>query len=150
MDMVPTNDVVPRPSTLFGGDSVTINQGDGNTLNLIKADFTPGRTTDTSMLTLATFDGYAAKTSTITPNVGRDPSNGDFLVEIPAPAGGWVFEVTGLTGLPQTIYGVTVTGVDSSDTWASAKFPVPVVLTTVGDLVRVDSVTFRLRNAAMG
>ena len=50
--------------TLFAADTTFLADATGNKLVLLKADFTPDENLDLADLTLADFDGYAAKTPT--------------------------------------------------------------------------------------
>jgi len=150
MRVKPTNNIIPRPMALLADDSLTINQGDGNLVHLVKEPFTPAATTATVSLTMADFTGSAALTSTITPNASRDPLSGDQVVTIPPPAGGWYWEATADTLLPQTIYGVAVSGSDSGFTWGSFLLDDPIEISEIGDSVALDSVQFRLAAGALG
>src|SRR6266404_3262845 len=80
---------------------------------LFKAPFTPMPDLDpvAMLLTQADFDGYVANgisSATGTQNTALDPLTSDYLLQLKLPVGGFRWETTGTTNLPQTIYGFGV------------------------------------------
>jgi len=95
-------------------------------------------------LQLADFDGSAA----LEPGVGAqdeglDPSNNDAIVTMLAPAGGWRWETTGDTNLPQTIYGFALLDHAGTLLLAAETLPTPITLTGVNQQIDIGSVTLR-------
>jgi hypothetical protein len=94
-------------------------------------------------LTAADFDGYAAIAS---PNaagqVAVDPVTGDQIVTVNEAAGGWRWETTGLTNLPQTIFGFALTNAAGAVLLAIEALPVPVTLTASGQEINIGTAKF--------
>jgi len=96
-------------------------------------------------LTKATFDGYADKAAGASPfAVGIDPVTGDQIITINEPAGGWRWETTGVTNLPQTIYGFALANAAVNLIHGAQLLDNPVPLSASGEEVNLGSVTFRL------
>lgn len=77
-----------------------------NRVALVSAPFTPDEDLVYADLTLANFDGSTAKTVALgAMQVGMDPVTGEQRITVPDIVGGWRWETTGITNLPQTIYG---------------------------------------------
>lgn len=94
-------------------------------------------------LTLATFDGYADKAAGASPfAVGVDPVTGDQIITINEPAGGWRWETTGLTNLPQTIFGYALANGAVNLIHAAQLLNEPIPLTVVGEEVNLGTVKF--------
>jgi len=107
----------------------------------VKVPFTPGKQTLLSSLTSANFDGMAILTGDAVAAVEfTDPTDGKQKIRIPEPAGGWNWLTSGLTALPQTIYGVKVTSADISFIGCQ-KLAADVILTAsnqgfgIGDII---------------
>lgn len=117
---------------------------------LFKAPFVPLPSTLLADLTLADFDGYAPEAvDSATAQVFTDPNTGEQIIQLMEPAGGWHWETTGVTNLPQTIYGFGVTNHLNTDLWGSDLLPAPIVLTASGQGIDIDQVRFRLSASAL-
>lgn len=122
------------------------------TVALIKSPFTPGQATLDGLASTdeADFDGYAQKDgSAATRKVDIDPATGDVLVTVLPPAGGWRWETSGNTNLPETIYGMalmkgTVGAIFPDAVIASEVFTAPVTFTNNPQQLTVQDVKFRL------
>lgn len=117
---------------------------DGNVVALIKAAFTPSEEIVLADLSLANFDGSTPiEAGTGTQPEGLDPNTNDALITILPPAGGWRFETTGTTNLPQTIYGYALLSNDLATLFATEQLAETVTLTAVNQVVELPSVGFR-------
>lgn len=127
------------------------------TVALIKSPFTPGQATLDGLVAgdQADFDGYAQKAAAAaTRKVDIDPATGDILVTILPPAGGWRWETTGDTHLPETIYGAallqgTVGAIFPDSVIASEVFNSSVTFTGHPQQLVVPEVKFRIPNGAI-
>jgi len=117
---------------------------------LFQNNLVPTPATVIGDLTPCNFDGYAplAKDAA-SPSVATDPATGDKIVRIPDPAGGWTWLTTGVTNLPQTVYGYALTDGTGADLYGVTLFDTPVVLTGAGQEVVVGDVTYRLLRAGV-
>jgi hypothetical protein len=105
-----TDVLAARFANLVAADVTTLDAALNVKILLSKSAFTPGPGTAVGSITEADFDGYAPlEKDAAAPNVYTDPATGDFIIEIPPPAGGFSFETTGVTNLPQTIFGWLLT-----------------------------------------
>lgn len=113
-----------------------------NLVRLISAPFTPSEDLAVGDLTFADFDGSTAIACPLEEaQVGIDPNTGQQVLTVYEPAGGWRFEVTGLTNLPQTIYGFALLTAASAALIAVATLAEPVDLTAVGQEINLDKLT---------
>lgn len=148
----PTQTVLTRLSTLLGADTVTF--AGAVSVFLLKVPFAPSPQLTFVADDEADFDGYAIITRTAaTRPTAFDPFTGDRLVTVTPPAGGWLWETTGATDLPQTIYGWGL-GADTAGIGGTllgaALFPAPVVLTDTDQQVTVPEVIAKILAGAMG
>jgi hypothetical protein len=107
-------------------------------MKLVKAAFAPAEDIAFAGLTYADFDGSTPIVcGTGTQPVGIDPATQDQKITIKAPAGGFRWETSGITNLPQTIYGYAL--VDNADAvlLAMALLPTPLLLTEIGDEINL-------------
>jgi hypothetical protein len=104
--MTPTDDVRLLIGTLLAA-AVPLDQATAlNRVGLVMAPFVPSGNLAYADLTFATFTGATPKTVALgAQQVGIDPVTGDQIITIVEPAGGWRFQATASTNLPQTIYG---------------------------------------------
>jgi len=118
-------------------------------VRLVKAPFTPSEALEVADLDFADFDGSTPKTW---PSLawGFEPSSGQRVITFGTPAGGWRWETTGVTNLPQTIYGVAAINTDTNEVMFSQMFTTPVVLAIVNEYVLIDSLQFRFQVGYMG
>jgi len=144
--MLPTKAVRLRLGTLLSTDTTTLNQAaNANHVSLIKAPFVPSENLLPADLTVADFDGFADLLQTLgAALVGVDPVTGDQVVTITAPAGGWRWITTGLTNLPQSIYGFALFDKTHANLWATILLPTPIVLQDVGQQIELGDITLTL------
>jgi len=117
----------------------------GNQMALVMAPITPGEGLTFADLTLATFDGSTPIVcGTGTQPSGEDPFSGAEVVSIKVPAGGFRWETTGLTNLPQVIYGYVLLDNALAVLLASAAFESPITLTEVGQVIEGLTATMQL------
>jgi len=134
-----------KMAQLLAADAATLAPAaDGNMVVLIKAAFTPTEITALADLTLADFDGSTEIECGIgTQPEGLDPNNSDAIISILPPAGGFRFETTGVTNLPQTIYGFALLNNALTVLYGCEQLDTPVVLTGVNQVIELPNVNFR-------
>lgn len=149
--MIPTQAFLDRIGVAIGADTACF--ADPTTflkVTLVKTAFTPGTELVLGDVTVADFDGSTAlHAADATPAVFRDPQNGDQIVQASDPAGGWHWQTTGSTNLPQTIYGYIVTDHTGANLQGSVLFDTPLVLNGVGQGVDVPAVQVRITALAI-
>jgi hypothetical protein len=139
--MIPTQVILNALQTLLASDTTTLAAATALNVHLIKAPFAPGPTTDFTTLIEADFAGYAAiGAGTGVQQMYRDPVTAELVVQMKEPAGGWHWQATGGTHLPQTIYGWVLTDHTNAVTYASELFTDPITMQASGDGVDVDQV----------
>lgn len=117
---------------------------------LIKAAFTPSPELVIGDLSEANFDGYATlHAASAATQVFTDPETGERIIQVREPAGGWHWETTGTTGLPQSIHGFALAKADKSVLYGTEAFDEPIVLNGTDQGVDVDQVRFRLPSGFM-
>lgn len=93
----------------------------------------------------ADFDGYAPIPSgTGVQQSFIDPLTGSRVVQLKEPAGGWHWVTTGVTLLPQSIYGWYVTNQAGTIVLASSRFSNPIPLTAIGQGIDLAQVRFEM------
>jgi len=145
--MQPTLEIFNQLTILLAADTATIAPAaNPPKLKLSKAAFTPNQNNVPADFTEADFDGYAPIAAIVgAQNVGVDPLTQERLVEMKIPAGGWRWVVTGLTNLPQQIFGAYLTDNAGAIVFGAALFDGPITLDNLPQVVEVGSVTFRFR-----
>lgn len=143
--MTPVQILLTAISTAVGADAAKL-AGDVSVCLMTNA-FAPGPDTTFIGANEATFDGYApiVKTAATRPTA-FDPATGDRILTIPPPAGGWIWETTGPTNLPQTITGFAVyTGAAgmAGTLLACQRLPSNVVLTAADQQVSINDPMLR-------
>lgn len=134
-----------RIAALLGADTVTLNAASKPEMILVQAPFTPGIDLVAGDLTECTFDGYApigADTVSINPFI--DPATGNWILRCPAPAGGFNWETTGITNLPQFVYGKALVNAAGTVLYGAELFPEVVELTAAGQGVQGGDAKFTL------
>jgi len=92
-------------------------------------------------LTFATFDGstpIACGTGTQPEALDRNSNNA--VISIKPPAGGFRFETTGTTDLPQTVFGFALLNDDSTVLLAAESLLEPITLSAINQLVQLPPV----------
>lgn len=142
----PVQAFLDRLAVLVQTDTTFLDQAaDALLVHLSKSAFTPGPSRVIGDFTEADFDGYAAlEAGTGTPQRFLDPVTGLWMVQILEPVGGWNWITTGLTNLPQTIYGCYLTLNDGTTLVGCQRFGTQVVLTTEPQGINIDQVAVAL------
>jgi len=143
--MIPTLAIREKAMQLLAADTATLAPAaNACKASLIREPFTPLESLALGDLTLADFDGSTALLAgTGTQPEGLDPATSDSIITILAPAGGWRWETTGVTNLPQTIYGVALTDNGITTLFATAALATPITLTATNQVVNLDALTLR-------
>jgi hypothetical protein len=119
-------------------------------VRLAKVNFSPGSQLIPANFTQADFDGYAKLDAVLgEAQIFFDPTSGLTQIQLNEPAGGWHWETTGLTFLPQTIYGFYVTTNGAAVLIGCALFTPSLPLTIVGQGIDIDQVRFTLVAGAL-
>lgn len=147
--MVPSQFLLNRLQTLLAGDTTTFNAPTAMKAHLAQAAFTPGPALTLASFTEATFTGYAALAAGVGTGQTFNDVTGGRVVQALEPAGGWHWQATGTTGLPQTIYGWYLSDNGNTQLYASGLFVTPIVLTQTGDAVDVPQVRVTIATTAM-
>jgi len=143
--MIPTLAVRESMSQLLAADTATLASVTANKVALVKEQFTPSESLALEDLSLADFDGSTPiDCGTGTQPEGLDPINTDSIISIKPPAGGFRFETSGITNLPQTIYGFCLHNNAGNTLLGAALLPGgPVTLTAVNQVLLLPPLTFR-------
>jgi len=131
---------------LLAADTTTLAPATGNKIALINDDFVLDENLTYADLSKADFDGSTPIVlgSGAQP-VGIDPVTGEQIITMLEPVGGLRWETTGVTNLPQTIYGYAVFKNGSpNNLYGIAKLPTPITLTAAGQEINLDKATFRI------
>lgn len=139
--MLPTRTVRQRIGTLLAADASSLAPAtDANKIALVQNDFTPNQDLVAANLDLADFDGSTPIAgATGAQQTGLDPVTGQQIITIKDPAGGYRWITTGVTNLPQTIYGFALLSNDLSTLIAMEKLTEPVTLTASGQVINLGS-----------
>lgn len=112
-----------------------------NKIALIKTAFSLEESLVAADLDRADFDGSTALAGVVgAQQCGIDPVTGDQVVTIKPPAGGYRWETTGDTNLPQTIFGYALYSNDLATLIAAEVFATPKALTDVGQEITLPAV----------
>jgi len=133
--MVPSRAIDASVAELLAADTNNLSQA-ANALKVfpIKAAFVPGPDLDTALLSKADFDGSTALLVGLNDqDTYFDPVSGQYKIKLIEPAGGWTWECTGTTNLPQTIHGYLVTKNDGTTLIGSDLISPTVLLQNTGD-----------------
>jgi hypothetical protein len=141
-----TNALLDAMADLLAADPATLAPAAGGCkLHLVQNNFTPSSSTLITDLVLATFDGYAALLAAVgAQQVFTDPVTGDRIIQMVEPLGGWHWETTGTTNLPQTIFGYALTNNAATVLYGTGRFGTPQTLTAAAQGVDIDQARFTL------
>jgi len=141
--MTPIKAIRESLGALLAADTAWLATVTANKISLVMAAFTPSEDLVFADLTLATFDGSTALSAgTGEQQVGNDPLTNEQLVTIKEPAGGWRWETSGVTNLPQTIYGFALSDNTLATLLATALLDTPITLTEAGQEINLGTVRF--------
>lgn len=142
--MIASKAVRLEMGTLLAADATTLAPAlSANKVVLIKTAFTPSENLVPGNYTEADFDGYAAKAGvTGTQESAIDPLTNQQVLTMTEPAAGWRFQSTGITNLPQTIYGFALVDSTKATVLGSQLLPTPVPITNSGQEINLGTVKF--------
>jgi len=122
--------------------------GDEWTVQLFKNNYTPNAQSIIDDFEAANFDGYAGVNCAAgAPGKYLNPVTGAWEIRPKEPAGGFEFKTTGVTNLPQTIYGAFMTG-PADEVYAAVRFETPIVLTAANQVIDVPQPILQMPYAA--
>lgn len=135
-----------QAAKLLAADTTTLAQAaDANVMVLLKADFAPGENLPFGSLLAADFDGSTPLACGLAAQPeALDPTTGDSRITLKSPVGGWRWQTTGITNLPQTIYGYALMNKNKDAYFGAEKLPVPVTLAAADQVVEFGPVDFTL------
>lgn len=134
-----------KAAQLLAADAATLAPAmDANHMVLIKNEFTSSEATAIGSLEFADFDGSTpVAVGTGTQPEGLDPNTSDAIINLKPPAGGFRWETTGVTNLPQTVYGFALTDNAGTTLLATERLQTPILLTAVNQVVNLPVPTIR-------
>lgn len=148
--MVPTLAIREKAMQLLAADTATLAQAaDNNKLALIKASFVPDEGLTIADLDFADFDGSTPLDVGLGAQAeGLNPGTNDSVITLKAPAGGFRWETTGVTNLPQTIFGFALTNEAGDILFASGTLENQITLTDVNQVVQgLDAILTQVANS---
>lgn len=118
---------------------------DANKMVLLKAPINPGENVPFIDLVPADFDGSTPLDCGLgTQPSGLDPTTSDSIITLKSPAGGWRWESTGLTNLPQTVYGAALMNNAMDGYYGAMVLDTPVTIANTNQVIDLGPQTFRL------
>jgi hypothetical protein len=134
-----------KAAQLLAADASTLAPAtDANVIALVKAPIAPGEGLLLIDITLADFDGSTPiDVGTGTQPEALDPNTADAIISLLPPAGGFRFETTGITNLPQTIYGYVLLNNAMTKVYASESLATPITLTAINQVIELGTVHIR-------
>ncbi len=148
--MFPTLALREKAMKLLAADTATLAPAAlANKMVLSKATFIASEATKFADLTLADFDGSTPiDCGTGTQPEGLNPGTNDAVIDLLSPAGGFRWETTGVTHLPQTIFGYALLNNAMDTVLASELFANPITLTAINQRVEgLDGSILQLANS---
>jgi hypothetical protein len=147
----PTNVILDSLATLLATDASKLaDPANAVHVHLAQNAFTPAAGLLIGSLVEATFDGSTAKNAGLgAQQEFLDGLSGRRTVQLNEPAGGWHWQVTGVTALPQTIYGFYVTDLADAVVYGSARLDAPVLLNGIGQAIDVANVRFTFQTPVL-
>lgn len=142
--MQPTRGLWIKQADLLVADLASLGAAAALNVHLAKAVFVPSLDLALASLTEADFDGYAAIAAGAAPyDAYYDALTGLYTVRVKEPAGGWNWLTTGVTNLPQTIYGAYLTNNANTTLWGSMLLPEAVTLDAADQGVGIGDIVFQ-------
>jgi hypothetical protein len=145
--LIPTSVLQNIIATLLAHDTGSLANATALHVHLAKNAFVPSPDLPLATLVEADFGGYAV----IDPTAGNqlvylNPVTNLITVELSQPVGGWHFQTTSTSNLPQTIYGWYVTDHTDAVLYGSGLLDVPIPLTVSGQGFDLPSLVFAFLN----
>jgi len=143
--MIGTTALNERIQVLLAADNASLSAATALHIHLIKDPFTADVNADFTAMTEADFDGYAPLDATVgDAQTFTDPLTRQMVMQLGEPLGGWHWDVTGATNLPQNIYGWAVTDTADAVTWGSGLFDAPLQLLAINDGVDIGQIRWEI------
>jgi hypothetical protein len=150
--MLASNVLLDALASLLASDPTTLAPvANAVHIHLAVNAFTPGPNLLITNFVEATYPGSAAKSAGVGPQQNFvDALTGQRTVQLIEPVGGWHWVATGLTNLPQDVYGIYVT--DNADliVYGSSRFDGPIPISAIGQAIDVPQVRFTFFNPVLG
>ena|SRR5258708_36292440 len=148
--MFPTQAIIDQLAALLAADATTIDNAVLCKVALVKAPFTPGPFLLPADLTLSDFGGSTPKALGAVPGpLFKDPTTGQWIIQLDEPAGGWHWQTTGAALLPQTVYGFALFNNGLTILYGTELLPTPIVLTGFPQGFDVPDVRFTLNQSPL-
>jgi len=137
--MTPTLALREKAMQLLAADTATLAPAaNANKMALVKVDFSPAESLVIGDLEFADFDGSTPLDLGLGAQAeGLNPGTTDAVIDLKVPAGGLRWETTGVTNLPQTIFGWALLDNAEAVLLATGIFSDPVTLTAVNERIDV-------------
>jgi hypothetical protein len=144
--MIPSQLIFERGPILLGSDTITLALAANLKVGLVKGSFTPGATLVYADVTLATFTG----STPLIPTPGTqpesvDPDNGDAIIDLVAPAGGWRWECTVDPSPAEQITGFIVYTTVGPTLYAAELLPDPITISAANQAIVLPRVALRFK-----
>lgn len=140
-----------KAAQLLAADADTLAPAaDANIVKLVVGDINESESVTLESLEFATFDGSTPLEVPVgaLPE-GLDPVSGDSLITIPPPEGGWRWETTGTTDLPQEITGRALTNDDGTILFGVERLEEPITLTAINQVLDLPPLQIRQKANSM-
>lgn len=143
--MFATLELREQMAKLLAADTATLAPAAlANHVTLLKAPIAPGEGVTIADLTFADFDGSTPIDVTVGAQAeGLDPATSDAIITMSPPVGGFRWETTGVTNLPQTIYGYAMLNSTDGKLWATEALATPITLTASNQVIDLGNVNLR-------
>lgn len=142
--MIPSQTLWQSIIDAAAADAAFLGNADEMLVRLAKEPFNPSLELTLGDLTEADFDGYAEiEAGPNAQQVFFDVSSGFWLIQINEPVGGWTWESTGVTNLPQTIHGYYLVDDTGTILLGSELLPAPVTIDASGQGLSIQHLTFK-------
>jgi hypothetical protein len=149
--LIPASLILDAMAVSLASDTLLLAATPPPQVALVIAPFTPSHGLAIGSLTLASFTGSAPLIAgTGTQQEFVDPLTGNRVVQMLEPLGGWHWQATAGTGLPQAVYGYVLTDTTGLVVYGSALFPSPVIIAAVGQGCDIPEVNYQLPDAMIG
>jgi hypothetical protein len=150
--MLASNVILDALASLLANDPLTLAPvANAVHVHLAVNAFTPGPGLLITNFVEATYPGSAAKNAGVGPQQNFiDAVTGQRTVQLIEPVGGWHWVATGLTNLPQDVYGIYVTDNADAVVYGSARLEGPISITAIGQAIDVAQVRFTFFAPVLG